>query len=171
MAFFGPVTLRRRTGCGRTWRTRTPEWTSTKAKGDEERRLPITTPVPFFAMAKTYLRLARATRDNAGALYTCEKRTEKSPDWRGEIVVGRFAYRLSGWVQQTKFGDDYFAVKASHKQGGGTLFRSRGLPRTDVYRGDLTIARVEYRLWGRHWTDRYGRTVVSLVALPKEPMR
>jgi len=84
-------------------------------------------------------------------------------------VVGRSAYRLSAWTQQTKFGDDYFAVKASHKQGGGTLFRARGLPRTDVYRGDLTIARVEYHLWGRQWTDRHGRAVVSLVALPKAP--
>ena len=119
----------------------------------------------------THLHLARATRENAGALYTCEKRTEKSPDWTGEMAVGRFAHRLSAWTQQTKFGDDYFAVSASHKQGGGRLFRVQGLRRADVYRGDLTIAGVQYRVWGRHWTDRYGRTVVSLVALPKEPIR
>jgi len=87
------------------------------------------------------------------------------------MAVGRFAHRLSAWTQQTKFGDDYFAVSASHKQGGGRLFRVQGLRRADVYRGDLTIAGVQYRVWGRHWTDRYGRTVVSLVALPKEPIR
>jgi len=114
----------------------------------------------------THLHLARATRENAGALYTCEKRTERSPDWKGEIVSagpptasppGRSRPNSGTTISRSKLPT---SREAAH-------FPRPGLPRTDVYRGDLTIARVEYHLWGRQWTDRHGRAVVSLVALQR----
>ena len=49
------------------------------------------------------------TRDMGGALFKArEKRSEKSPDYTGRIVIGGIEYALSGWVRMPKGGGEKY---------------------------------------------------------------
>jgi hypothetical protein len=51
------------------------------------------------------------TRDNSGVLFKAsEKRSEKSPDYTGKVVIGGTTYRLSGWKKTTKDGSPYLSL-------------------------------------------------------------
>ena len=55
-------------------------------------------------------------RDMSGALFReREKRSDKSPDYRGRITVAGITYKLSGWVWE-KDGRKYLSLAVSEMQ-------------------------------------------------------
>ena len=59
------------------------------------------------------------TQDMRGVLFReGEKRSEKSPDYRGRLRVGGREYRLSGWVHE-KNGRKYLSLAVSEAPDGG----------------------------------------------------
>jgi hypothetical protein len=48
---------------------------------------------------------------NRGALFKNERRpTDKHPDYTGEIDVEGVAYRLAGWVRESKIGKKFLSL-------------------------------------------------------------
>lgn len=52
-------------------------------------------------------RSAPPVRDNAGRIWqNREKRSDKSPDYGGEVIVAGVAYRVSAWYSPPRSGDE-----------------------------------------------------------------
>lgn len=60
---------------------------------------------------------------NGGALFSQEKKSEKSPDYSGPLEVGGAEYRLAGWAKTSKKGARYISLKVEKalvSSGDGT---------------------------------------------------
>ena len=53
---------------------------------------------------------------NSGALFKNDKKTEKHPDYRGDINVGGQEFWISGWMKTSKKGIPYMSLSVSEKQ-------------------------------------------------------
>lgn len=45
-----------------------------------------------------------------------EKKSEKHPDYTGEINVGGHDFRLAGWIKESKAGNKFLSLAVSEKQ-------------------------------------------------------
>ena len=60
------------------------------------------------------------TKDMSGALFReGEKRSERSPDYTGHIMVAGTAYRLAGWVRE-KEGRKFLSLAVSEPRAKGS---------------------------------------------------
>ena len=78
--------------------------------------------------------------NNSGSMwFSAEKKTEKSPDFRGEINLGGKLHFLSGWNRKTASGKEWISVMVKPKeappQGQPAQPAQRNVPVSDS--GDL----------------------------------
>ena len=56
-------------------------------------------------------------KNNSGALFkNKEKKTDKHPDYNGNIIINDTKYFLSAWVNESKNGLKYLKLSASEEQ-------------------------------------------------------
>ncbi len=56
-------------------------------------------------------------KNNSGALFkNKEKKTDKHPDYNGNIIINDTKYFLSAWVNESKNGLKYLKLIASEEQ-------------------------------------------------------
>ena len=51
-----------------------------------------------------------------GLFLNTKKKSDAQPDYTGSVKVHGVEYRLSGWVNKTKQGDDYFSLSLTHPE-------------------------------------------------------
>ena len=57
-------------------------------------------------------------RDMSGALFReAEKKSDRHPDYRGNLTIRGEVFRLSGWVKETRDGKKYLSLAVSEDQG------------------------------------------------------
>lgn len=56
------------------------------------------------------------TKDNEGALFKADKKTDKHPDYTGSAVVDGIHYWVSGWITESKKGVKYMPLKFKPKE-------------------------------------------------------
>ena len=72
-------------------------------------------------------------RDMSGALFKArEKRSSKSPDYTGRLVVNGVEYTLSGWVRTPKDGGEkYIGLSVRERSEQRERTDSRSVPAAD----------------------------------------
>ena len=55
-------------------------------------------------------------KDNEGALFKAEKKTDKHPDYTGSAVINGVHYWVSGWITESKKGAKYMPLKFKPKE-------------------------------------------------------
>ena len=53
-------------------------------------------------------------KEGSGSFFKQQKKTEKSPDWKGEIMISGNLYELAGWEKQGK-KDVFISMSAQVK--------------------------------------------------------
>lgn len=54
-------------------------------------------------------------KENTGVLFIKNKKTDKQPDFDGEISIGGKEYKLAGWNNQSDKGTKYISLVAKEK--------------------------------------------------------
>lgn len=52
-------------------------------------------------------------KDNTGVLFIKNKKTDKQPDFDGEINIDGKEYKLAGWKNMSEKGTSYISLKVS----------------------------------------------------------
>jgi len=68
-----------------------------------------------------------------GVLFRAEKKTDKHPDYKGDLNVGGVEFWLSGWAETSKAGVKYMQLRVTKKEppaegGGGKNTGNDDLP-------------------------------------------
>jgi len=51
--------------------------------------------------------------DMKGVLFNAEKKSEKHPDYTGNVVINGVEYRLAAWKRTSKKGQNYISLSVS----------------------------------------------------------
>jgi uncharacterized protein (DUF736 family) len=58
--------------------------------------------------------MSEERRDNSGIVFReTERRSERSPDFRGKAMVGGVAYRVAGWRKRARNGEEFLSLAFS----------------------------------------------------------
>ena len=58
------------------------------------------------------------SKDMTGVLFrVSKKKSERSPDYTGNVVIGGEKYRLAGWLKMSRKGDEYLSLAVSEEEG------------------------------------------------------
>lgn len=58
--------------------------------------------------------MAYEKKEGDGILFKSkEKKSDRSPDYWGEVLINGQLYKLAGWIKDTKNGGKFIAMKAS----------------------------------------------------------
>jgi len=70
---------------------------------------------------------------NSGALFRNDKKaTEQHPDYTGNITIEGKEYYLSAWVNESRTGQKYFAIKATPKAATAPATTAPAQPATTI---------------------------------------
>lgn len=70
-------------------------------------------------------------KDNTGALFKNDKKkTEKHPDFTGDITIGGKKYRLAGWKRTSSKGTAFISIQA-------TIPETKSEPKNDFLDDDI----------------------------------
>jgi uncharacterized protein (DUF736 family) len=56
-------------------------------------------------------------KENTGSLFRAEKESDKHPDYTGRIDVNGTLFYLSAWLNESKTGKKYLALRVSEARG------------------------------------------------------
>jgi uncharacterized protein (DUF736 family) len=75
---------------------------------------------------------------NSGVLFkNKEKKTEKHPDYRGEVNVGGTEFFLAAWLKKSKAGETYMSLSVTEKNANNTRSSPKEIPKSDDFDDDL----------------------------------
>ena len=72
------------------------------------------------------------TRDNSGALFKEEKKSENGPDYAGTVKVGGKDYRIAAWLKAGNSGRKFMSLKFTPMDAKPADRSSRPSSRDDV---------------------------------------
>ncbi len=74
---------------------------------------------------------------NSGVLFkNKEKKTDKHPDYRGEVNVGGTEFFLAAWLKKSKAGETYMSLSVTEKNANNTRGQKEP-PKSDDFDDDL----------------------------------
>ena len=57
-----------------------------------------------------------ANKDNSGALFKEQKKSEKHPDYKGTCLVGGEVYYIASWINESQEGKKYMSLSFTPKE-------------------------------------------------------
>tara|TARA_R100000808_G_C2137561_1_gene145650 strand:+ start:1286 stop:1567 length:282 start_codon:yes stop_codon:yes gene_type:complete len=57
-----------------------------------------------------------ASKENSGALFKEEKKSEKHPDYKGTCLIGGEVYYIASWINESQEGKKYMSLKFTPKE-------------------------------------------------------
>ena len=73
-----------------------------------------------------------------GALFkNAEKKTDKHPDYRGNLNVGGVEYFISAWLKTSKAGTKYMSLSVTEKNANNTRSPPKSKPVEDEFNDEI----------------------------------
>ena len=75
---------------------------------------------------------------NSGALFkNADKKTDKHPDYRGDINVGGVDHFISAWLKTSKNGTKYMSLSVTEKNANNTRSPPKSKPVEDEFNDEI----------------------------------
>lgn len=75
---------------------------------------------------------------NSGALFkNADKKTEKHPDYRGDLNVGGVDHFISAWLKTSKNGTKYMSLSVTEKNANNTRSPPKSKPVEDEFNDEI----------------------------------
>ncbi len=116
-------------------------------------------------------------KDGSGALFECDKVSEKSPDFSGNLMIDGNKVNIGGWKNEEPNGDKVLTLRFnSNVEGkytpigrGSMVECEKATDKHPDYTGACTINGIGYSIGAWNRVSKGGKSYVALKASPTKP--